>query len=123
MLFTRTAALRFFAKEWANRVLEVYEPMLNVIRQRFDPTFPPADDDHFPAYFAHPTEVEPLLRGAGLEPLGVFAVEGFVSMIDETINTQHGEEWDAWEELNLTLASDSTLFSSAEHLLAFGRKG
>jgi ubiquinone/menaquinone biosynthesis C-methylase UbiE len=119
---TRTAALRYVAKEEARRVLELYEPMLNVIRHGYDLTFPPPDDDHFQAYFAHPTEVEPLLRGAGLAPLGVYATEGFVSMIDETVNLFEGEEWQAWVELNLKLASDPTLFSGAEHLLAFGRK-
>jgi S-adenosylmethionine-dependent methyltransferase len=119
---TRTAALRYEARAEAKRVLELYEPMLNVIRQGFDPNFPPPDDDHFHAYFAHPTEIEPLLRGAGLAPLGIYATEGFVSMIDETVNTLEGKEWEAWVELNLTLASDPTLFSGAEHLLAFGRK-
>jgi S-adenosylmethionine-dependent methyltransferase len=106
---TRTAALRYVAKEEANRVLELYEPMLNVIRQGFDPTFPPPDDDHFHAYFAHPTEIDPLLRGAGLARLGVYATEGFVSMIDETVNTLQGDEWKAWVELNFKLAADPTL--------------
>jgi 2-polyprenyl-3-methyl-5-hydroxy-6-metoxy-1,4-benzoquinol methylase len=118
---TRTAALRYFAKELANEVLVFYAPMLNVIDEGYDQTVAPGID-YFPAYFAHPNEVEPLLRGAGLEPLGVFAVEGFVSMIDETINTLQGAEWEAWVELNLKLAADPTLFSGAEHLLAFGKK-
>ena len=43
-------------------------------------------------------------------------------MIDETVNTLGDKEWQAWVELNLKLASDPTLFSGAEHLLAFGRK-
>jgi 2-polyprenyl-3-methyl-5-hydroxy-6-metoxy-1,4-benzoquinol methylase len=118
---TRTAFLRYFAKELANEVLEFYEPMQNVIEKGYDQTVAPGID-YFPAYFAHPNEVEPLLRGAGLEPVGVFAVEGFVSMIDETINTLQGAEWEAWVELNLKLTTDPTLFSGAEHLLAFGRK-
>jgi hypothetical protein len=54
--------------------------------------------------------------------LGVFAAEGFVDMIDETVNTLQGAEWEAWVELNLQLASDPTLFSGAGHLLAFGKK-
>jgi 2-polyprenyl-3-methyl-5-hydroxy-6-metoxy-1,4-benzoquinol methylase len=121
-VITRMAVLRYVAKEEASRVLELYEPMLNVLRQGYDPTWPPPDDDHFRAYFADPAEVEPLLRGAGLEPLGIFAVEGFVSMIDETINTLSGAEWEAWVELNLKLASYPNHFSGVEHLLAFGRK-
>jgi SAM-dependent methyltransferase len=121
-VITRIAVLRYVAKEEASRVLELYEPMLNVMRQGYDPTWPPPDDDHFRAYFADPAEVEPLLRDAGLAPLGIFAVEGFVSMIDEDVNTLQGTEWEAWVELNLKLASDPTLFSGAKHLLAFGRK-
>ena len=39
------------------------------------------------------------MRGADLESLGIFAVEGFVSITDETMNTLH----------------------RAGHLLAFGR--
>ena len=119
---TRTAALRGVAKYQAGRVLELYGPMLNVVRQGYDETDPPPDDKHFPFYFSHPSEIEPLLRSAGLEPLGVFAVEGFVSMIDETVNTLQGDEWEAWVDLNLKLASDSTLFSCTEHLLALAKR-
>jgi ubiquinone/menaquinone biosynthesis C-methylase UbiE len=121
-VITWMAVLRYVAKEEASRILELYEAMLNVIRQGYDPTCPPPDDEHFRAYFADPAEVDPLLREAGLAPLGVFAVEGFVSMIDETINTLGGAEWEAWVELNLKLATDLTLCSGAEHLLALGRK-
>lgn len=120
---TRTAPLRFVAMEEASRVLELYQPMLNVLRAGYDPTFPPPDDDHFQAYFTHPSEIEPLLRGAGLDPLGIFAVEGIISMIDEAVNKLEGAEWEAWVELNLQLAADPGLFSAAEHLLAFGQKG
>jgi ubiquinone/menaquinone biosynthesis C-methylase UbiE len=121
-VITRMAVLRCVAKEEAGRVLELYAPMLNVMRQGYDPTWPPPDDDHVRAYFADPAEVEPLLRGAGLAPLGIFAVEGFVSMIDEDVHTLQGADWEAWVELNLEFASNPTLFSGAEHLLAFGRK-
>jgi hypothetical protein len=48
----------------------------DVIRQGFDPTFPPPDADHFHAYLARPSEIEPLLRGAGLQPRGRFAAQG-----------------------------------------------
>jgi 2-polyprenyl-3-methyl-5-hydroxy-6-metoxy-1,4-benzoquinol methylase len=119
---TRTAALRFVAKERARDVLELYGPMLSLMNQGYDETFPPADDDHLHAYFAHPDEVEPLLADAGLTVLGTYATEGFISMIDETVNTLEGPEWAAWVELNLLLASDRTLFSGAEHLLAIARK-
>jgi hypothetical protein len=96
--------------------------MINVIERGYDDTFPPADDDHFHAYFSHPAEIEPLLRGAGLEPIATYSAEGFVSMIDEAVNQAEGEAWDAWVDLNLRVASDPHLFLCAEHLLAFARK-
>ncbi len=43
-------------------------------------------------------------------------------MIDEAVNALRGQEWEAWVELNLRLASDPSLLSGAEHLLALGRK-
>jgi 2-polyprenyl-3-methyl-5-hydroxy-6-metoxy-1,4-benzoquinol methylase len=119
---TRTAPLRFTAKMEAARVRELYEPMLNVIRQGYDESFPPADDDHFHAYFAHPSEVEPLLQTAGLDPAGMFAVEGFVVLIDEAVNALQGDEWDAWVDVNLGLAADPSLLMAADHLLAFATK-
>jgi ubiquinone/menaquinone biosynthesis C-methylase UbiE len=118
----RTAPLRYVAKEESGRVLELYQPMINVIERGYDDTFPPADDDHFHAYFSHPAEIEPLLRGAGLEPIATYSAEGFVSMIDEAVNQAEGEAWDAWVDLNLRVASDPHLFLCAEHLLAFARK-
>ena len=118
----RTAALRYVAKEEAGRILELYKPMINVIEQGYDDGFPPADNDHFHAYFSHPSEIEPLLRGAGLAPISTYATEGFVSFIDEDVNQAEGDAWDAWVELNLRLASDPYLFLCADHLLAFAAK-
>ena len=119
---TRIAVLHYFAKSEPTRVLELFEPMLNVIEQGFSDAFPPRDAEHFHAYFSHPDEVEPLLREAGLEPLGVYATEGLVSRIDEAVNEMQGEQWEAWVELNLRLAQESTLFSCAGNLLALARK-
>jgi ubiquinone/menaquinone biosynthesis C-methylase UbiE len=118
----RTAALRYVAREEAGRVLELHKAMVNVIEQGYSPDFPPADDNHFHVYFSHPSEIEPLLSGAGLVPIATYASEGFVSMIDQEVNRVEGEAWDAWVDLNLRLASDQSLFSCAEHLLAFAAK-
>jgi S-adenosylmethionine-dependent methyltransferase len=119
---TRVAPLRYVAKEQPETVLELYNAMLNVTRQGFDESFPPPDDDHFNAYFAHPDEIDPLLREAGLSVLGLFAAEGFVGALDETMNALEGSEWDAWVDLNYRLASEPTLFSAADHILAIARK-
>jgi S-adenosylmethionine-dependent methyltransferase len=119
---TRVAPLRYVAKEQPETVLELHDAMLNVTRQGFDESFPPPDDDHFNAYFAHPWEIEPLLHEAGLSVTGLFAVEGFVGTLDETMNALEGSKWDAWVDLNYRLASEPTLFSAADHVLAFAKK-
>ncbi len=119
---TRTAPLRFLAKEATERTLELLDAMRNVLAHGWDEGFPPPDEPAFYAYFAHPSEVEPLLRTADLEVLGVYAAEGFVSMIDGALNELEGEAWDAWVPLNSELASDPTLLSGAEHLVALARR-
>jgi SAM-dependent methyltransferase len=119
---TRTAPLRYVAKEMAGSVGDLYGPMINVITRGRDDSFPPADDEHFHAYFVYPGEVGPLLRGAGLEVVGLFAAEGFVSMIDESVNALDGEEWEAWVDLNLRMAAEPSLLSGAEHVIALAKK-
>jgi S-adenosylmethionine-dependent methyltransferase len=119
---TRTAPLRYIAKSEAGRVLELYGAMINVINQGYDASYPPLDEDHFHAYFSHPTEIEPLFKSTGVEVLSIVAAKGFVSMINETVNTLQGEEWEAWVDLNVKLATDPSLLSGAEHLLAIGTK-
>lgn len=96
--------------------------MRNILAHGWDEGFPPPDETAFHAYFAHPTEVEPLLRAADLEVLGVYAAEGFVSMTDDTLDELEGAEWDAWVSLNSDLASDPTLLFGAEHLFALARR-
>jgi S-adenosylmethionine-dependent methyltransferase len=119
---TRVAPLRYVAKEQPHTVLDFYDALVNVTRQGFDENFPPPDDDHFNAYFAHPDEIEPLLAHAGLIQSGRFAVEGFVVTLDENMNALEGREWEAWVDLNYRLASEPTLFSAADHVLALGKK-
>jgi S-adenosylmethionine-dependent methyltransferase len=119
---TRVAPLRYVAMEQPETVLELYDAMLNVTRQGFDENFPPRDDDHFHAYFAHPDEIEPLLDEAGLSVTGLFAVEGFVGTSFDRVHTLDERKWDAWVDLNYRLASEPTLFSAADHVLAFARK-
>jgi hypothetical protein len=53
---------------------------------------------------------------------GLFAAEGFVGALDETMNALEGSEWEAWVDLNYRLASEPTLFSAADHVLALGKK-
>jgi S-adenosylmethionine-dependent methyltransferase len=118
---TRTATLRYVASERASEVLDLYQPMLDVLSQGRSELFPSRDDEHFQAYFAHPTEVEPLLRSAGFRFAALYGVEGVVTLMDQ-INALDGLAWDAWVDLNYRVASDSTLWSAADHLLAVAAK-
>jgi SAM-dependent methyltransferase len=73
------------------------------------------------AYFAHPSEIPPLMAAGGFEPLDLVACEGVVSMIDEKLNELSGSAWDAWVELNYRLGKDASVHGAAEHLLYVGR--
>jgi S-adenosylmethionine-dependent methyltransferase len=79
-------------------------------------------DLEFIAHFAHPTEVVPLCRCAGLEVVAVLGVEGVVSMIEAGVNALSGEAWDAWVDLNCRLAPDPSIHGCVEHLLAVAVK-
>ena len=74
---TRTAVPRFVAKERAEQILELFQPMLGFIVDGSDTLFTPADDDHLQAHFTHPSEVKALLEQAGLISVALYAVEGF----------------------------------------------
>jgi ubiquinone/menaquinone biosynthesis C-methylase UbiE len=74
------------------------------------------------AYFAHPTEIRPLLEGGGFETLALIGCEGVVARIEEGVNTLSGAAWEAWVELNYRLGQDPSLYGAAEHLLYIGKK-
>lgn len=74
------------------------------------------------AYFAHPREVEPLLRAVGLETKVVIGCEGVVAGHETLINQLSGTAWERWVELNYRLGQDPATHGAADHLLAIGRK-
>ncbi len=79
---------------------------------------PPGEGGGFVAYFAHPDEVEPLVRRAGLEIDQILAVEGLVSVIEDGgVNALTGPAWDWWLEANWRAAHEGTLRGAVEHLL------
>ncbi len=85
---------------------------------------PPRDDGSvgFVAYFAHPDEIEPLCRAAGLEPVEVLGVEGVVSGHEDRINALSGDAWDFWVETNYQIGHDRSIHGGVEHLLAICRR-
>ncbi|MCJ7551013.1 MAG: hypothetical protein MUQ30_15170, partial [Anaerolineae bacterium] len=85
---------------------------------------PPRADGRvaFVAYFAHPNEVQPLCRRAGLDVLTVLGVEGVASAREESINTLTGDAWKRWVDINYRIAHDPCILGGVEHLLAVCRR-
>ncbi|MHB8926688.1 MAG: class I SAM-dependent methyltransferase [Bacillota bacterium] len=82
----------------------------------------PVPEGFTDAHFAHPSEIRPLIRGAGFSVLDLIGCEGVVSMIEEKVNEAIGEVWEAWVDLNYRLGKDPSVHGAAEHLLAVARK-
>jgi S-adenosylmethionine-dependent methyltransferase len=76
----------------------------------------------FIAYLTHPIEIEPLVRGAGLELERLINLEGLVAQKELLVNELQGPDWQVWVELNARVAEDPCLFGAANHLLAVTRK-
>ncbi len=74
------------------------------------------------AYFAHPTEIKPLMEECGFETLILIGTEGIVAGHEDAINSLEGSDWEAWVELNYQLGQDPSLYGAADHLLFVGRK-
>jgi hypothetical protein len=74
------------------------------------------------AYFAHPSQVRPLVESHGVVTLDLIAAEGIVGWIEEAVNATNGAVWDTWVRLNYRLAKDPSIHGAAAHLLYVGRK-
>lgn len=73
-------------------------------------------------YLAHPTEIVPILEGAGFAMLKMIGCEGVVAGHEEKINALTGEAWEVWTDLNYRLGQDPALLGAADHLLYVGQK-
>jgi S-adenosylmethionine-dependent methyltransferase len=84
---------------------------------------PPREGVTFVAYFAHPDEVEPLVRGQGFEIVETLGAEGFVSVVENyAVNALEGQAWDWWVEANWRAAHEPSLRGAVEHLLIVARR-
>jgi ubiquinone/menaquinone biosynthesis C-methylase UbiE len=115
---TRGAVIRWAAKEEPDWIMEYPErlgALMNsgVLQKHTGFTS---------AYFAHPTEIKPLMESEGFGNSDLIACEGVISMIEEKINALTDEAFEAWVELNYQLGKDPSVHGAAEHLLYVGRK-
>ncbi|MBI4673318.1 MAG: methyltransferase domain-containing protein [Chloroflexi bacterium] len=120
-IITRYAPLRFAAKfdpAW----LTADPARCARLLEAGVPTLEPTPGGFTVAHFAHPTELEPLMRAAGFETRALIAVEGIVSGIDDALNAASQEIWQAWVELNYRLGRDSSVHGAADHVLYVGQR-
>jgi S-adenosylmethionine-dependent methyltransferase len=117
---THYAYLRFLLKERP----EDLQARAGELRGFFEHGHLPAprqDGTEFIARFTAPGEVQPLVEGAGFEPLALLGVEGVSTLIDEKLNALQGEAWEAWVELNYRLAAEPSLWGASDHLVCLAR--
>ena len=119
---TRSAPLRFWAKNEPTAIIKysgLFEEYLTKGTYR---AISGSDAGFTDAYFAHHTEIKPLMERCGLKTLDFVACEGIISMIDSKLNELTGEAWEAWVNLNYSWSKDPAVHGTTEHLLYVGRK-
>ena len=117
---TRYAPIRSAAVNGPDWILERQPPASELLSTGMYISAP--DGPFTDAYFAMPTEVAPLLEGAGFETLDLIGCEGVISLIEEAVNETTGKLWEAWVDLNYRLGKDPSVHGAVEHLLYIGRK-
>lgn len=116
---SRFAAHRDCAARYPGKLLEDREAYAQILDTGKSP---PEVEGGWTAYFAHPDEVRPLCRSAGLEVEALLGVEGLVSGHEAAVNALAGEAWETWVETNTRVAPEMTLTGASNHLLAVARK-
>ncbi len=116
---SRFAAHRDCAARYPGRLLEDREAYTRILDTG---TFPPEVEGGWTAYFAHPEEISPLCRSAGLDLEALLGVEGLVSGHETAINLTTGEAWAEWVKISARVAPEMTLTGASDHLLAIARK-
>jgi len=117
---TRYAPIRWAAKYGPGWIVEHRARLEQLLASGVLPAGP--EGGFTDAYFVHPTEIKPLMKGEGFETLDLIACEGVINMIETRVNELTGDAWEAWVELNYRLGRDPTVHGAAEHLLYVGRK-
>ena len=119
-IITRYAPIRYAAKHEPALISEDRQGLERILATGVNLARPGGRFTN--AYFAHPSELTPLMERSGFETLDLIACEGVVSMIDDQLNELTGDLWQAWVELNYRLGKDPAVHGAAEHLLYVGRK-
>jgi len=75
------------------------------------------------AYFAHPEEVNPLVREAGLSPLHLAGAEGVFGERFELYHSLNDDLKKSWMHFTLETCEEPHMVNQAKHLLSVSRKG
>ncbi len=118
---TRYAPFRWAARNDPDWVPSHKELLDTGIFQKA-PVPPTAGVGFTSAYFAHPSEVKPLMEAGGFETSDLIGCEGMISLIEEKINEFSGQAFEFWVDLNYKVGKDPSLHGAAEHLLYIGRR-
>jgi len=74
------------------------------------------------AWFAHPSQIEPLMAEGGFRQVALLSCEGLTTERDDQFNLLDPAVWQAWVELNYRVGHDPALHGAAQHLLYVGGK-
>ncbi|HEY3267660.1 MAG TPA: class I SAM-dependent methyltransferase [Armatimonadota bacterium] len=74
------------------------------------------------AWFAHPTEIPPLMAEAGFAPVDFLACESILAEREALVNAADNGLWERWLDILSPIARDPYILGAAEHMLWIGRK-
>lgn len=117
---TRYAGIRWSARYLPSWIIERADDVERLLDTGIN--MPPAEGGFTDSYFAHPSEIKPLMEEGGFRTLDLLACEGVISMIEDEINLLEGEDWSAWVDMNYRLCRDPSIHGAAEHLLYVGSR-
>lgn len=76
----------------------------------------------FRGYFVQPSEIAPLHKAVGFEPLVVAGIEPVISADDESYNKLQKKQRHLWLDLLFELSVEKSIIGASRHLLYIGRK-
>lgn len=117
---TRYAPLRDVAVHSPQWIVDHPDRYDQLLRDGLNPAH---EDSTFPdSYFAHPSEIAPLMSEGGFDLTGIQGCEGLLAGHEDAVNSIDGELWEAWVELNYRVGREPYLWGASDHLLAIGSK-
>ncbi len=117
---TRYAPLRDLANRNPRLFVEEHALWQEIFQTGIHRPLPSTGFTH--AYFAHPSEIAPLMEEADFKTLTLIACEGIMARLEDKVNQLREDEWQLWVDINYQLAKDPSIHGAADHLLYIGQK-